>query len=316
MKTEIIKKATTVQKAIQAGLEELGVERDQAEVKILDAGGGILSWFGLGKATVKVSLCQEEGIAAQHVCSEIVRRMGANALVSAKTDGDECRVTVSGGGKGLIGPHGEVIDALEYMLERILNKGGRDDRVRVYLDVDEYRLQREEELRALARRKAEEALRSNTLVEMTRLSSSERRVIHTYLKDYGRVETRSLGDGSDRRIQIYPKGMTPPPVPAEEERGGRDDRRRRRPRRDGYGEGRGEGRREGRGEGRGEAAGEGRGESRDDRPPRPAGVQVGGPQGESADGGHSGRRRRGRRGGRRRHRPEGEPRPADNNTAA
>ena len=50
MKSEVIKKASTVQDAIQAGLDELDVERDQVEVKVLDSGGGWLSWLGLGKA--------------------------------------------------------------------------------------------------------------------------------------------------------------------------------------------------------------------------------------------------------------------------
>ncbi|MBE7559619.1 Jag N-terminal domain-containing protein [bacterium] len=291
MKTEVIKKAKTVQEAIQAGLAELGVERDQVEVKILQTGGGILSWFGLGRATVKVSLCQEEGIAAQHVASEIIRRMGVSALVSAKSEGDECRVTVSGAGKSLIGARGEVLDALEYMLERILNKGGREDRIRVYLDVDDYRLEREEELRAMARRKADEAVRTGSVVEITRLSPSERRVVHTYLKEYGRVETRSLGDDNNRRIQVYPKGMTPPEAPAEE-RGGREGRegrprhRRRRP--------------------------EGASEGRPDRPPRPVSANAATGGSEATGEGHPGRRRRGRRGGRGRRRPEGDHRHADN----
>jgi spoIIIJ-associated protein len=209
MKSEVIRKASNVQDAINAGLEELGVERDQVEVKVLDPGGGWLSWFGLSRAVVRVAMCQGE-IAAQHICSEMLKRMNVDALVAAKESDGECRITISGGGRKLIGRNGEVIDALEYLIERILNTGGKEERTRIYLDIDEYRLEREESLRSMARRQAEKALDTGGLVETDALPSNERRIIHTYLKEFGRVETRSLGGGHHRRIQIYPIGFTPP----------------------------------------------------------------------------------------------------------
>jgi spoIIIJ-associated protein len=104
----------------------------------------------------------------------------------------------------LIGFHGRTLESFQMILGMIVAKivGSWQ---RVYVNVGDYREKREEALMYMAQRAAERALATGRPVELSHLSSSERRVIHVTLSGDDRVTTESSGEGSERKLVITPK---------------------------------------------------------------------------------------------------------------
>jgi spoIIIJ-associated protein len=99
-----------------------------------------------------------------------------------------------------IGRHGQTIEAVQHLAQRIVLRGGGGPRVIV--DAAGYRRRREDTLRAQAERAAEDAVRSGRPVELEPMSAAERRFVHEYLRERGDVETHSEGDEPERRLVV------------------------------------------------------------------------------------------------------------------
>jgi spoIIIJ-associated protein len=104
-----------------------------------------------------------------------------------------------------IGRHGQTIDAIQHLAQRIVFPDGPGS-IRVVIDANGYRERRAEVLRAEADDAAEEAVRSGASVELEPLPPFERRIVHEYLRDRGDVETHSEGEEPDRFLVISPVG--------------------------------------------------------------------------------------------------------------
>ena len=103
----------------------------------------------------------------------------------------------------LIGPKGEVIDAIQYLANSILNLAHEDgDQASYTIELAGYRLQRQQELQSLATRAAQQVRATGGEVELTSLSAAERRQIHTFLKEWDDLETQSRGQEPDRRLVV------------------------------------------------------------------------------------------------------------------
>ncbi|MDY6940412.1 MAG: R3H domain-containing nucleic acid-binding protein [Cyanobacteriota bacterium] len=103
----------------------------------------------------------------------------------------------------LIGSDGRVLDSIQYLANSILNIGKSDDEQAAYtVELDGYRLKRQEELRERAREIAQQVRESGQECEIASLSSAERRQMHTFLKEDGDLETFSRGQEPDRRLVV------------------------------------------------------------------------------------------------------------------
>lgn len=103
----------------------------------------------------------------------------------------------------LIGHEGQVLDAIQYLLNTILNLGKEDEEKTAYtVEISGYRMRRYLELRDLADRAANRVRQTGGEVEITALSSGERRLIHNFLKESEDLETYSRGQDPDRRLVI------------------------------------------------------------------------------------------------------------------
>ena len=105
----------------------------------------------------------------------------------------------------LIGKHGATLDALQYIASLVINKG-RQDRLRVQIQIGDYRKRREESLMRLAERTAARVLRDGRPVSLEPMMASERRLIHMALQNHDYVETSSEGDEPRRYIVVRLKG--------------------------------------------------------------------------------------------------------------
>lgn len=102
-----------------------------------------------------------------------------------------------------IGRHGQTIDAVQHLAQRIVFPDGPSS-VRVVVDANGYRERRAEALRADADEAADEALSSGKPVELDPLPPFERRIVHEYLRERGGVETHSEGNEPERYLVITP----------------------------------------------------------------------------------------------------------------
>jgi spoIIIJ-associated protein len=104
----------------------------------------------------------------------------------------------------LIGRRGENLSQLQYMVNLLVNKRS-DEWVRVILDVEGYRSQREESLIGLAERVTRQVARNRRPISLEPMPPNERRIVHMTLKEMSDVRTESSGEGEMRRVTIYPQ---------------------------------------------------------------------------------------------------------------
>ena len=102
----------------------------------------------------------------------------------------------------LIGKHGQTLDALQYLMNLVAQQRDGRDRVRIVLDIEDYRKRRAETLEQLALRLADRAKRSGDRVVLEPMTPHERKIIHTSLQSDSRIETYSEGQEPFRRVVI------------------------------------------------------------------------------------------------------------------
>lgn len=125
--------------------------------------------------------------------------------ISVSEDNERLLFDVRGGNSAvLIGKRGQTLDAIQYLVEKIMNKSC-ERRVRVQVDVEGYLDNRQNRLRDLASRLAQKAKRNGKPVTVGQLNSHDRRIIHLALRNDNSVRTQSMGDGPFRKLVIFPK---------------------------------------------------------------------------------------------------------------
>ena len=101
----------------------------------------------------------------------------------------------------LIGKHGQTLDSLQYLTNLVANKNS-SERVRVIIDVEDYRDRRIETLTRLATRLADKVKRTGERVALEPMNPHERKIIHMALQGDRRVTTLSEGDEPYRHVVI------------------------------------------------------------------------------------------------------------------
>lgn len=104
----------------------------------------------------------------------------------------------------LVGPHGQTLDALQYLLMAMINKG-QGQRLRVTLDADGYRARRAQKLTNFAGDLAAQVMESGQEAITDPLNAMERRIVHTALVNHPAVQTYSEGDEPNRYVVITPR---------------------------------------------------------------------------------------------------------------
>jgi spoIIIJ-associated protein len=142
----------------------------------------------------------------QDLLEEIVDSLGLDVDVRIEQSDGVLTGRVEGEDVGLfIGRHGQTIDAVQHLAQRIVFHGGSPD-ARVVIDADGYRERRAETLRSIALDAAEESLRAGQAIELDPMPASERRIVHEYLRERGDVETHSEGQEPERYLIVEPAG--------------------------------------------------------------------------------------------------------------
>ncbi|MGL5192358.1 MAG: protein jag [Chroococcales cyanobacterium] len=104
----------------------------------------------------------------------------------------------------LTGPNGQVLDAIQYLLNTTLNIAQPTEVQASYtIELNQYRVRREEVLREMVAQTVQTVQETGEASEMKGLSSAERRQVHNLLKDYEDLESFSRGQEPDRRLVVH-----------------------------------------------------------------------------------------------------------------
>lgn len=231
----------TVEEAIQAGLAELNVGRDQIEVELLSGIGSdperpvmvqltvreeSENNFAPMAATAPLSAvqlitgtqtpgapskeAQDVPSIAKQVLETLLRGMGIRSQVVIHRDvegeeGPDFVLDIVGADLGiLIGRRGETLRDLEY-LARLIVASKTHSNERFMVDVEGYRARRERVLRELAKRMADRVRQNRQPITLEAMPPNERRIVHITLREHPNVKTQSIGEGDRRRVMILPK---------------------------------------------------------------------------------------------------------------
>lgn len=243
----------TEEEAIRAALSQLGLERDDVSVEILERSKS--GFLGIGSSPAKVRVSYELDVAEE---PEVPQAKPAEkkpvekkpevkpepalekqpeqpaAPVSETEDADRIRTFLTGllehmdcraqvkvyeeeknrykvileGQRlgALIGRRGETLDAIQQLTNYAVNSG-RDKRVRIHVDAENYRAKREQSLESLANKVAGKVLKYRRSVTLEPMNAYERHVIHAALQDKEGVTTYSIGTEPNRRVVVaYERG--------------------------------------------------------------------------------------------------------------
>ena len=192
----------TVEEAIGHALTELEATRDQVTIDIVsEPTKGILN-FGAKPAKIRATLKQDVSFAPETILKEILNRMGIDAEVeSSFVDGSTHLNIGTESPALLIGKHGQTLDAIERLLNCIVNKASLVKR-RVFVNTEGYRERREERLVEMAHQAAEKVRYTDREVVLAPMSARDRRIIHVTLKGDEIVSTYSQGEGEMRRVVV------------------------------------------------------------------------------------------------------------------
>jgi len=142
--------------------------------------------------------------ALEELLEEIVEGLHLDVEILVEEQGGVLSGRLDGEDVGLfIGRHGQTIDAVQHLAQRIVFPDGPSE-VRVVIDANGYRERRADALRGEADDAADEALSSGKPVELDPLPPFERRIVHEYLRERGDVETHSEGNEPERYLVVTP----------------------------------------------------------------------------------------------------------------
>ena len=234
------KSGKTEEAAIAAALEELGLDRDDVSVEIVERAKSGFLGIGASPAVVRVQYeapdeeletvaeaAAESPAAApaeaqpaaapaapaadepesyariRAFVSGLLEHMGIQAEIEITArDNGGVNVNLSGSNMGaVIGRRGETLDAIQHLTNYAVNRGS-DKHMHISVDAESYRAKREESLVRLAEKMAAKAIKYKRSMALEPMNSFERHVIHTALQDYEGVTTSSTGTEPNRRVVV------------------------------------------------------------------------------------------------------------------
>jgi spoIIIJ-associated protein len=203
----------TTEEAIKNASRELNLPMEELNIDVIEPGSaGIFGLVGGKRAKIKVSIkrapeTEEEDVVkvAQEALEKILTLIPIEAAIKAEQAEDRIILSIVGDRSGLlIGRKGKTLDALQFIVNKIVNKA-LDKKVDVVIDSEDYRKRREDSLTQIARKMGDKAKKTKKAVTTAPLNPHDRRIIHLTIKEDQELETRSRGEGIMKRVVIIPK---------------------------------------------------------------------------------------------------------------
>lgn len=192
-----------VEAAVESALAQLQTTRDRIEIEVLDEGKkGLFGIFGSRQAEVVVTLVPDPVEEAKQFLQKVCEDMGLDVKIVVKKEGKTVTFDLSGDKIALlIGKRGQTLNSLQYLVQLVANRYSKQY-LTIILDAEDYRSRRNETLIQLAGRMANKVLKTRKDVALEPMPSYERKVIHTALMKFDKVETYSSGKDPYRHLVI------------------------------------------------------------------------------------------------------------------
>ena len=228
MSENYIFEGKTTNEAIEKGLKQLKLTKNDVEIKVLQEEKK--SFFSiLDKRVVKVEMKIKENSKnttetnkVEHTTSPENLEKGLKNInefldkwlptlseeplkYETKINEEYIEVEVIGEKVShLIGYRGEVLNSLQVILSSVAGKG-ISEKIRVTVDISGYKEKREKILIAFAQKEAKRVLKTRKPITLEPMTAYERKIIHTALQNHPKVTTKSVGEGNNRKIIIHLK---------------------------------------------------------------------------------------------------------------
>jgi len=147
---------------------------------------------------------------ARDLLAGILSRMTFACQVTATETSDTAVLSIAGDDSGLlIGRRGQNLDALQYLLNKAVNKTD-NERKMIVVDSEEYRKRREESLLGMAQRIRDKVKKTQKPLSLSHMNAHDRRIIHLALQEDEALITKSRGEGEYRKVIVLPakKGVS------------------------------------------------------------------------------------------------------------
>ncbi|GAA0745698.1 RNA-binding cell elongation regulator Jag/EloR [Clostridium oceanicum] len=193
-----------IEEAIECGLNQLKVSRDDVEVEVIDEGSkGFLNLIGTRPAKVKIKVKKDYVKDARQFLRSILDSMNIKAEIRIKEEKNALKIELNGPDMGIIiGHRGETLDSLQYLVSLVVNKNNNFQYKRIILDTENYRSKRENTLKRLARKLSSKVKKTGKPIKLEPMNPYERRIIHSELQIDNSVETHSEGEEPFRKVVI------------------------------------------------------------------------------------------------------------------
>ena len=216
MAREAEARGDTVEEAVEVALAELGVTQQEARVEIVQEPKPGFLGVGGQEAVVRVRVAaardevdidalEEQADTAADFVEDLLVKMGIDATAEPNLVNDHMYVDILGDDEDdmalLIGRHGATLEAIQELTRMVVGRR-LDQRVRVIVDVEDYRKRREERMIERALEAARSVLETGQEQVLDPMNPYERKLVHDAVADLGGLETSSRGEEPDRAVVI------------------------------------------------------------------------------------------------------------------
>lgn len=211
------KTAPSVEEAVEAALAELGVSEQEVEIEVVHEPRSGFLGAGRQDAVVRVRArggladdaevdLEEQADAVADFVDELLERMGVDAVAEPGWRDDHMYVDIVGEDDDdlaalLIGKHGQTLDAIQEIARVVVGRR-LDERIRVIVDVEDYRKRRKARLEERAGEIARRVAQTGKEEELQPMNPYERKIVHDAVAAVPGVESLSRGEEPNRYVVI------------------------------------------------------------------------------------------------------------------
>jgi spoIIIJ-associated protein len=219
----------SVEDATGRGLEALNATRDQVRIDVIEKGDGskVMARVrvtllaqpekprAVAPADAPAEVDADEQLAAEEVLTQLLQSLQISARIETsvstavdeedESEGPAFILNIVGADLGiLIGRRGETLNDLQF-ITRLITSKRIGHRTNLIVDVEGYKMRREQTLRRLAARMAAQVVSTRKPIALEPMPANERRIIHIALRNHPQVRTESVGQGDSRKVTLIPR---------------------------------------------------------------------------------------------------------------